>query len=94
MYSYQVIVQDQINQNQMLCIPCAETETAVLVQKNLQSLFPESQIIVRKQESSQVVLPAVPNCQANNQALWQKHSQANTHNDFAELEEDLFEDVA
>jgi hypothetical protein len=87
MHSYLVIVSDKSTKKQTLSIPCAESETAVLVQKNLQSLFPSSfiQIEALLNKSSQLINVLKS---AKNQTLIDESI------DYAELEENLFEDVA
>ncbi len=91
MHSYLVIVNDKSSKKQTLSIPCAESETAVLVQKNLQSLFPgssiEIQALINKSPQLVNVLKTGKNQGSHLSALEESP-------DYTELEENLFEDVA
>lgn len=80
MHPYTVIVNDPTSDRQILSIPCAESETAILVQKNMESLFPSFSIKVKTQAA---VLPIKPT-----------PVSFNNLSELAELEEDLFHDVA
>jgi hypothetical protein len=82
MHPYIVVVSDPINHKKTLSIPCAESETAVLVQKNLQSLFPASTVSL---QVSPIKTPAISIISTTN---------VMQEDDFAELEEELFNDVA
>lgn len=81
MHPYIVIVCDPVSHKTILSIPCAESDTAILVQKNLQSLFPQASISLQ-----------VSNMAANKPSPI--ISIVPSEPDFAELEEDLFNDVA
>jgi hypothetical protein len=82
MHPYTVLVSDSLSKRQILSIPCAESQTAVLVQKNMESLFPNCSVQVQAcQQEARVVLEFTS-------------VSKNKTKDFAELEEDLFGDVA
>lgn len=91
MHPYIVVVTDQ--KKQRLSIPCAESETAELVQKNLQSLFPGSLVSIKSQ-------PKHNELPVNNTTLSLVKSSSVVpaselpRNNYDELEEELFNDVA
>ncbi len=97
MHPYIVVVNDPVTNKQSLSIPCAESETAILVQKNLQSLFPNAQISVQMSK----VVASIPQKVAQatvstntTTGLFAKVSSKVPSDDFSELERDLFEGVA
>jgi hypothetical protein len=97
MNPYIVIVQDPKNSKISLSIPCAESATALLVQKNLQSLFPQSKVSMNlskactsNQATTKIHQEKIPS--------WLKHNQSSSPSgnstEYAELEQELFQDVA
>ncbi len=99
MHPYTVIVCDQISQKAILSIPCAESETAVLVQKNLQSLFPQAMVSLQvsnlgSKSSANYAMAERVNIAESSIVSLRQNPKVNSEHDFAELEEDLFNDVA
>lgn len=103
MHPYIVYVRDSQNNKDSLSIPCAEIKTAELVQKNLESLFPDSKIYIKEEIKKSLSKPVsnseslVVDSSVTFLNLKSKKSEdyVGTNSDeFSVLEQNLFEDVA
>ena len=102
MHPYTVYVVNSSNKQDLLSIPCAEMQTAELVKKNLEGLFPGSSILI-KERKHKVIAP-LKNTQDSKTISFlnvksihlnpsiDENPQENS--DFSVLEQNLFEDVA
>ncbi|MDJ0626266.1 MAG: hypothetical protein QNJ31_07880 [Candidatus Caenarcaniphilales bacterium] len=103
MHPYTVYVLDSIQNNDSLSIPCAELQTAELVKKNLESLFPSSSVLIREQKKKSEVQRKnfnIPGSvtelkiQISNSSKDDQQISESNVGDFSVLEQNLFEDVA
>jgi len=92
MHPYIVTVSDK--KKQRLSIPCAEIETAMLVQKNLESLFPDAQVSIKNQSKPTDLSVSGSSLSLVHSVNQAQNIQLPCTKDYEELEEELFEGVA